>query len=755
MYSKRLSPSTVHSRLVTIAFFLSLLICRPDASLAQRELILNTTGYGFDRTAPNGINTEQWAYILKFANLKYNGKDASPTAIRLHVQWEHYEPTLGNYQRQKIAQAVKAILDINPNMKVALHFSYLRPGYWNDSFLSTVDVAQLSTGALMRDNIAHTYPSVFSEYATGRFLAFVDDALAQVQNYSSRILYVAMGNNGSEEFYMPNKNVNSVNYAGMFEGKALQAWRTKFLPARFPGQTNATWGRSSYPIATAPQPTDGNYNSEMGRDLHRFAGWGLLKLFKGFYETVKNRNSSIKVLHFVSDFGSVQGNNWHLHSSTLLLALELSDGIYHTDGTNQWDLWKKIMGIDVIKGTYPNKIAGVEFDPIDLAQPDGGSGINGGIPYEWFPRAYKHGADYVHIAMHYNDIEMAQLAPTLALCREQYVKPSYQPPARAEASTINIFPNVFTGNFLFDEWNRIGGQNFGQTDLQPKSIRMTDTGYWENIWDGGNYLPCSFSVNVNTSEPKPVVGATVTLSINCSGPECNTANYVWSGEGANNRTGTSVTFAAPSTPGNYNYSAKSTRSGCGAKSTSLVLPVARALPVKLIAFNAVKEGQEARLTWSTSEEVNSEKFDVERSADGKRWIKIGSVAAAGDVLNTVTRYSFDDTNPLTGENLYRLKMVDRDETFTYSRIVSLHFKTSVTATIYPNPTVDKVTISAKSWDNVKAVTIINQAGQVVYKSEKPQREIDVHALAAGSYIIGLVHADGAQENVKFVKDAGK
>lgn len=755
MYVKHLSQTRFKSNYLLFPIFVFFLLAQPTPLHAQRELILNTTGYGFDRTAPNGINPGQWEYILKFANLKYNGKDASPTAVRLHIQWEHYEPTLGNYQRQKMAQAVKAILDINPNMKVALHFSYLRPGYWNDSYLSTVDIAQTSTGVLIRDAIAHTAPSVYSEYATGRFLAFVDDVLTQVQSYSSRILYVAMGNNGSEEFYIPNQNINSMNYAGMFEGKALQAWRTKFLPARFPGQTNVTWGRNTYPMATAPQPTDGNYNSEIGRDLHRFAGWGLLKLFKGFYETVKSRSSSIKVLHFISDFGSVQGNNWHLHNSTLVLALELSDGIYHTDGTNQYDLWKKIMGIDCIKGTYPNKIAGVEFDPIDLAQPDGGSGINGGIPYEWFPRAYKHGADYVHIAMRYDDLEMQQLAPTLALCREQYIKSSYQPPARAAAITVNTFPNVFTGQFLFEAWNQTGGQNFGQSDLKPVSIRMTDTGYWEKIWDNGSYLPCNFSVNVNTSQPKPVVGSQVTLSINCSGQECNSANYIWSGEGTNNRTGSSITITAPMNPGNYSYSATSTRSGCSPKNSAMTLAVTRPLPVKLISFTAVREQGQALLSWATSEEVNSEKFEIERSLDGKKWIMIGTVAASGETTQTITRYGFTDINPVAGENLYRLKMIDADQTFAYSKIVNLNFKSGAFANTYPNPATDRVIIAADNWETVKIVRIFNNAGQTVYTSENPEQEINVQPLATGPYVIGLERLNGIQENVKFVKQPGK
>ncbi len=726
----------------------------------QREIVLNTTGYGFDATAANGINPGQWDYIKKFATLKYNGKDASVTAVRLHVQWEQYEPTLGNYQRQKMALAVKAILDLNPNIKVALHFSYLRPGYWNDAYLSTVDIAQTSGGVLVRDAIAHTSPSVFSEYTTGRFLSFVNDALSQIGGYSSRILYVAMGNNGSEEFYMPRKIINDISYSGMFETKALAAWRTKFLPLQFPNQANATWGRQSYPIGSAPQPTDGNYNSEMGRDLHRFAGWGLLKLFKGFYDTVKSRNSSIKVLHFVSDFGSVQGNNWHLHSSTLLLALELSDGMYHTDGTDQFDLWKKIMGIDVIKGTYGNKIAALEFDPIDLGQPNGGSGINGAIPAEWFPRAFKHGTNYLHLAMHFNDNEIQLVAPAIAACKELYLKPDYQPPARSAPVTVNIFPNVFTSQFLFEPWKQIGGQNFAVTDLQPKSIKMTDLGYWDKVWNTSNYLPCNFSVSANTSQPKPVTGSPVTLSVNCAGQECDAAGFTWSGPGIINQTSKSFNISAPATAGTYTYSVTSNRSGCSPKSSSVAIEATPSLPVKLISFKVVKENTTALLSWATSEEVNSESFKIEHSTEGKKWRTIGTVAASGETKNATTYYAYTDIYPAKGQNLYRLKMVDRaanrrDQRFAYSRIVSINFNSEAMVTTYPNPATDKITITANDWEDVKSVRIVNVSGITVYHSDRPETEINVQNLSSGSYVIGLTRTNGEQENVKFVKEGSR
>jgi hypothetical protein len=77
------------------------------------------------------------------------------------------------------------------------------------------------------------------------------------------------------------------------------------------------------------------------------------------------------------------------------------------------------------------------------------------------------------------------------------------------------------------------------------------------------------------------------------------------------------------------------------------------------------------------------------------------------------------------------------------------------ASIYPNPASEKIMISADNWKNIRTVRIVNTTGQTVYSSEKPQQEIDIQGLASGSYIIGLVRDNGAQENVKFVKEAGK
>ena len=138
------------------ALIMSLLLFA--GSYAQTELVLCTTGYGFDHTASNGINAGVWTYIQKWAGLTHNSQDASITAVRLHIQWEQYEPTPGNYQGTKLAQAIQAILALKPGMKVALHFAYQRPGAIVETYFNDDDIARLSDGTKVQESVGFTYP---------------------------------------------------------------------------------------------------------------------------------------------------------------------------------------------------------------------------------------------------------------------------------------------------------------------------------------------------------------------------------------------------------------------------------------------------------------------------------------------------------------------------------------------------------------------------------------------------------------------
>ncbi|MCE7043152.1 SdrD B-like domain-containing protein, partial [Dyadobacter sp. CY312] len=96
--------------------------------------------------------------------------------------------------------------------------------------------------------------------------------------------------------------------------------------------------------------------------------------------------------------------------------------------------------------------------------------------------------------------------------------------------------------------------------------------------------------------------------------------------------------------------------------------ITTALPVKLSRFDVQKgENVSALLHWTTTEEVNSDSFEIQRSADAKSWNAIGQVKAKENNVGLVN-YRFDDMQPNLGANYYRLKMIDLDGSFAYSSI---------------------------------------------------------------------------------------
>lgn len=120
-----------------------------------------------------------------------------------------------------------------------------------------------------------------------------------------------------------------------------------------------------------------------------------------------------------------------------------------------------------------------------------------------------------------------------------------------------------------------------------------------------------------------------------------------------------------------------------------------ALPVDLAYFKAKKEEENVILTWETKAEENSDFFIVEHSEDNQNWGSIGERAAADNSTQTID-YQMLHKNPSIGKNYYRLQMVDRDGSFSYSEIRTVDFKKGQNIlAIYPNPYSTEFTIEAE------------------------------------------------------------
>ncbi|MBE9461415.1 Ig-like domain-containing protein [Dyadobacter subterraneus] len=177
------------------------------------------------------------------------------------------------------------------------------------------------------------------------------------------------------------------------------------------------------------------------------------------------------------------------------------------------------------------------------------------------------------------------------------------------------------------------------------------------------------------------------------------------------------------------------------------------LPVTLTVFKVSKEGQTARLNWATTAETNSDRFEIQHSVTGKDWHVIGSVNSHGE--STVeNKYNFTDNKPVLGsENLYRLKMIDKDATFAYSRIQSMKFEGSngPAVSVYPNPSTDKVFVQDMDLSLVKQVAIIDMNGRTVFSSNTVSSNgINVSKLISGTYILHITNVNGMVSNHKIV-----
>ncbi len=116
------------------------------------------------------------------------------------------------------------------------------------------------------------------------------------------------------------------------------------------------------------------------------------------------------------------------------------------------------------------------------------------------------------------------------------------------------------------------------------------------------------------------------------------------------------------------------------------------LPITLLAFDGRLENDNAVLTWSTSSEENSRSFEIERSFDGIGFSPIGSVPAAGNSTSTLD-YSFTDANLTHDTDYYRLKSVDLDNHFTYSKTVLVrNTRPAASFSVVPNPFTDELDI---------------------------------------------------------------
>jgi hypothetical protein len=163
-------------------------------------------------------------------------------------------------------------------------------------------------------------------------------------------------------------------------------------------------------------------------------------------------------------------------------------------------------------------------------------------------------------------------------------------------------------------------------------------------------------------------------------------------------------------------------------------------PVTWISFTGISQGSTVALQWVTEHEWSNHYFDIQRSSDGINYTAIGRIHASASPGNRKT-YDFIDQQPLTANNFYRLKQVDINDQFEYSKVVQVKQKEDTRlAMLYPNPVQDVLQIRLFDTNRPHHMAIYDAMGKLLYSKQVSGERIirvPVNTWTAGTYILQI------------------
>lgn len=184
---------------------------------------------------------------------------------------------------------------------------------------------------------------------------------------------------------------------------------------------------------------------------------------------------------------------------------------------------------------------------------------------------------------------------------------------------------------------------------------------------------------------------------------------------------------------------------------SVVNPGSIVLPVTITDLKAAANGLTVDLSWTSLNEINIDKYTVERSGDAVNFIGLGNVPAR-DNNEPLNKYTYTDSKPLNGSNFYRVKVWEKDGATSYTNTVKINFSANNPDgfRVYPNPvlnkhfTLDMNNLTAGNYTLI--LTAIN--GQRVfekaiqYSGGRQSLGFDLpRSIAAGTYNLLLMSGD--------------
>ena len=223
---------------------------------------------------------------------------------------------------------------------------------------------------------------------------------------------------------------------------------------------------------------------------------------------------------------------------------------------------------------------------------------------------------------------------------------------------------------------------------------------------GGN----STIINHSSPKAKTTVGSTNIVSwiVNWTAPTSGSGN---------------ISFYAAANAGNG--------SGSGGDAIYTATILNTPLPIEVLDFSVKNVQNKAFLAWKTGVQSNFSHFEVEKSIDGNHFVNIGKV----DLDEKNPNYSFTDAENLGEEvSFYRLKSIDKDRSFEYSKIVSFKNTNKKDLAIFPIPAQNMLNIKGEI--NTEKAIVFDFSGRV-FDLEINNNQLNISDLENGNYTVLL------------------
>lgn len=420
-----------------------------------RQIIMQTTGSGFNASAEHGID-DSWIERIEATKFT-DGSGYGISGVCAWIPWDGYEKTKGVYEEAALRRLVKYCRDRGLTLSAA----FMRRRHKGESYITKDAGGRQTTDYFIRDNEIITgsngtqyiegvpsNPAIYAGYANDRVNDLSSGAIKSIVRILSeydKSFYIGLVGGGAGEQVNYVFNGRDFREAGDHSQDNLDRFYKWAAPRKIAKRLSGSIPMVQGAGNDWPHP-DFKDPDSVGIEFARFTTYGIAKAFNSFVDAAKSENANIPCIYLYSVAANLQLRS--IANPNMNYIAQRGDGMYGSDGDGIHDQQGKDRVNSLNLGTFPTKISMAEEDPDDVSLYDGPSATppldNGNLQYHVFEstarRLFARGLMVMNLAMAWGVNELRDMHPTFKSLKKDYVGHEYTWPNvnSSNTKTVNV-----------------------------------------------------------------------------------------------------------------------------------------------------------------------------------------------------------------------------------------------------------------------------------------------------------------------------